>query len=133
MTERGLAESLGLNKNYVNRRLRLLRLRPDLPTIPWYHHQPRWHITLPKMPAEWKTPAWLSRRTGTDNDAALFVNDEDRYRDDDAETAGAGADGGGPSAAGQQSSSQPAEVVVVGKKSKGTPAFADESDPRLLD
>ncbi|KAK4153054.1 hypothetical protein C8A00DRAFT_43990 [Chaetomidium leptoderma] len=115
------------------------RLRPDsLPPIPWYETVSRPKVSLPQIkapsiprpslpafkapkfsglkgPGEWKVPNWLRGRN--QEDASLFVDDEqnerDRYRDDPDAPSGTtsvvATGSGGPALV---------EEVVVAKKDK---------------
>ncbi|KAK4174861.1 hypothetical protein QBC36DRAFT_242427 [Triangularia setosa] len=111
-------------------------LRPEAtPDIPWYETVSAPSITvpivsLPEVAApnvsipkwQWKTPAWLSRKQsedfgGTDEDASLFVDDADRYRDDTTEDEAASTTGivAGTASVGP---GPVVEEVVKGKKDK---------------
>ncbi|KAK0735323.1 hypothetical protein B0T21DRAFT_367519 [Apiosordaria backusii] len=114
------------------------RLRPEhTPDIPWYETVSAPSIAVPSvalpevaapkvaMPKwQWKTPAWLSRKrssedfgAGADEDARLFVDETDRYRDDTTEDEAASTTGivAGTASVGP---GPVVEEVVRGKKDK---------------
>ncbi|KAK4198897.1 hypothetical protein QBC40DRAFT_204002 [Triangularia verruculosa] len=112
------------------------RLKPDhTPDIPWYETVSAPSLTVPSVALpevaapnvpvpkwQWKTPAWLSRKKSedlgsTDEDARLFVDDAERYRDDTTEDEGASTTGivAGTASVGP---GPVVEEVVKGKKDK---------------
>ncbi|AEO56666.1 hypothetical protein MYCTH_2078193 [Thermothelomyces thermophilus ATCC 42464] len=136
------------------------RLRPDtVPPIPWYETVSRPKVSLPRIntasisrpslpafrmpkfsglkgPREWKVPKWMR---GRGQDASLFVDDEQHYRDqysDDPDAPFDAPSGRTTVVATGSARPAPVEEVVVGKRERrdvivGSEAWAINEDDHV--